>query len=57
MLHAMETAGYLRCEPERVAGRTRKYYRITPSGTQVLERLKDSIRELTGEVLQGDGAP
>lgn len=57
MLHGMEAAGYLRCEPERVAGRMRKYYRITPSGTQALERLRERIRELTGEVLEGDGAP
>jgi DNA-binding PadR family transcriptional regulator len=51
MLHGMEKAGYLRCAQEVVAGRVRKYYRITPEGRRVLAQLQGKIRELTDEVL------
>jgi PadR family transcriptional regulator PadR len=51
MLHAMEKAGYLRSEQEVVAGKVRKYYRITPPGAKVLAQLQEKIRELTHEVL------
>lgn len=51
ILHAMESAGYLVSEPEVVAGKVRRYYRITPVGQEVLEQLRRKVRELSGEVL------
>ena len=51
ILHAMHGAGYLSSESEPVAGKIRRYYRITPSGSVVLEQLRQKVRELTGEVL------
>lgn len=52
ILHAMEQAGYLRCEHAVVDGKARKYYRATAPGKRVLIQLKDRIRELTREVLE-----
>ena len=52
ILHALEKAGHLVSEQAVVEGRMRKYYRITPSGHKVLERLRARIRELTREVLE-----
>ncbi len=54
MLHSMESAGYLLSEQEVVAGKVRRYYRITPTGREVLDQLKIKIQELTSEVL-GNG--
>ncbi|MBL8324438.1 MAG: helix-turn-helix transcriptional regulator [Rubrivivax sp.] len=51
MLHAMERAGYLRCERAVADGKARKYYRATALGKRVLVQLKKRIRELTREVL------
>ena len=50
LLHSMERAGYLTCEPRRVDGRPRKYYTITPRGREVLAEAQQKIGELTGEV-------
>lgn len=55
ILHAMETAGYLASEQENVDGKMRRYYAITPEGLLVLEQLKQKVRELTDEVLEGAG--
>lgn len=51
ILHGMEKARYLRSEQEVVSGKTRKYYRITPTGSKALAKLQERIRELTSEVL------
>ena len=51
VLHGLERAGYLTCEPETVCGKVRKYYFITEEGRAALDRLKPKIRELVGEVL------
>lgn len=51
ILHAMEQASYLSSEQEVVAGKTRKYYHITPMGLKVLGKLREKVRELTNEVL------
>ncbi|MEZ4503163.1 MAG: PadR family transcriptional regulator [Dehalococcoidia bacterium] len=50
LLHSMEHAGYLTCEPRHVDGRPRKYYTITPRGREVLAEAQQKIGELTGEV-------
>lgn len=52
ILHAMEQAGYLRCEHAVGDGKARKYYRATALGKRVLVQLKERIRELTEEVLK-----
>lgn len=52
ILHGLEKAGHLTSEQEAVGGKVRKYYRITPIGRQVLEQLRERIRELTEEVLE-----
>ena len=51
ILHRLEKTGLLFSEQEVAAGKVRKYYRITPSGTKVLKELKAKIAELTDEVL------
>lgn len=51
LLHGLEEAGYLVREEQVVAGKVRKYYRITPEGREALENLKPKIRELVNEVL------
>src|SRR5438552_13943821 len=39
VLHGLEKAGYLACEPQPVNGKVRKYYRATDSGGEALARL------------------
>lgn len=51
ILHSMEEAGYLTSEQETVAGKVRKYYRITEAGRDALTQLRPKVRELVGEVL------
>jgi len=50
LLHSMERAGYLSCEPRHVNGRPRKYYTITRRGREVLAEARPKIAELTDEV-------
>ncbi|HJV59668.1 MAG TPA: PadR family transcriptional regulator [Albitalea sp.] len=57
ILHAMEKARYVQSEQEVVAGKVRKYYRITPAGLQALAMLRERIRELMDEVLDEHPAP
>ena len=57
ILHAMEKAKYLRSEQEVVVGKTRKYYRITATGSKALGKLQERIRELTAEVLDERAVP
>ena len=47
-------AGFLRCDSVVVAGKVRKYYRITPGGRKALTEFKEKIRELVGEALYGE---
>lgn len=51
-LHSLEKDGYLKSEREVVAGKVRRYYRITRSGSELLEKSKDKIRELVEEVMK-----
>lgn len=55
VLHELARAGYLAREDRVVHGKVRKYYRITPLGTQALEEVRVKIAELVAEVLQGEG--
>jgi PadR family transcriptional regulator PadR len=53
IFRGLEDAGFLRSEPVVVAGKVRKYYRITGAGRRALEELKAKIPELVGEALYG----
>ena len=54
ILHALETAGYLRRTAQVVNGRVRKYYRATPAGRRLLARAQAKLVELAHEVLPAD---
>jgi len=51
ILHALETAGYLRRASQVVSGHVRKYYRATPAGRRLLGRAQAQLVELAHEVL------
>ncbi len=55
LLHRLERAGLLSCQVSVVAGRQRKYYRLTPAGAAVLAEARVRLRELVGEVVDGEG--
>lgn len=50
-LHRMEADGLLVSEQRVVEGRTRRVYRATESGNQVLEEERAALKELAREVL------
>lgn len=56
ILHGLEESGYLVSEERLVGGKVRKYYTITDEGRGMLRQARKQIRELTGEVLEGDAA-
>jgi DNA-binding PadR family transcriptional regulator len=51
IFHSLEAQGLLTSEQETVAGKIRKYYRITDRGREALAEVRARIRELVGEVL------
>ena len=55
LLHRLTAAGLVTCESRVVAGRQRKYYRLTPAGAAVLVEARARLRELVGEVVDGQG--
>ncbi len=50
IFHNLEKAELLTVHSETVNGKVRKYYSITPKGTEVLTEAKKKARELTGEL-------
>jgi DNA-binding PadR family transcriptional regulator len=52
ILHALEEKGYLRSREERTGRSARKLYRATPAGRRALERAREKVRELFGELLE-----
>ena len=52
ILHALEDKGYLRSREERSGKTGRRLYRATPAGRRALERAKEKVRELFGELLE-----
>lgn len=50
ILHALEKEGLLSCYEENVAGKIRKYYKITDMGSSELENARRYLRELSKEV-------
>ena len=55
ILHGLEKDGYLMSEERVVKGKVRKYYTITEAGSQALVEAREKIKELVGEVLDGEG--
>ncbi len=55
LLHGLERRGYLVSTKERVGARFRRVYRATPEGERALAAAKDRVRELFGELFEGDG--
>lgn len=55
ILHSLAKTGYLVREDRVVNGKVRKYYAITDVGRTALAATRDKIRELVGEVLEGQG--
>lgn len=56
ILHGLSEAGYLAVTSRTVAGKVRKYYRITPRGRAALAEVRPRILELVQEVVH-DVAP
>jgi DNA-binding PadR family transcriptional regulator len=54
ILHGMERQGYLRSRVSLHAGRTRRMYRVTPSGRKALVTARKRVRELFGEMFDHD---
>lgn len=55
ILHALEEDGLLAVEERVVEGKRRKYYRTTEAGDAALAEARVKMRELVGEVLEGEG--
>ena len=54
LLHRMETRGHLKSFEKREDGRVRRFYRATAHGRAALARAKDKVRELFGELFEGE---
>jgi PadR family transcriptional regulator, regulatory protein PadR len=50
MLHALERRGYLRSREKRMGRTARRLYRATPQGRAALDKAKEKLKELVGEV-------
>jgi PadR family transcriptional regulator, regulatory protein PadR len=54
LLHGLEKKGYLRASAERKGKSFRKVYRATPLGRKALKVAKSKVRELFGELIEGE---
>ncbi len=54
-LHKMEREGLLEREERVEGGKVRKYYAATEEGRQALSGIRNTIRELYREVVEGEG--
>ena len=50
LMHGLERAGLLRSSLQRVEGRRRRLYRITPAGKRALEKARVKVEELYNEL-------
>lgn len=50
LLHGLERGGLLRSRYDRVAGRRRRLYRITPNGRKALDKARAKVDELYREL-------
>ena len=51
-LAKLEKSGYLTCRACTVNHKQRKYYRITPAGSDLLEQMRSKIKELYDQVIE-----
>jgi len=56
MLHALEAAGHLTSTDDVVAGKRRKYFRITPRGRKLLAEARTKLQELVSEIIDDKDA-
>jgi PadR family transcriptional regulator PadR len=54
MLHALERKGYLKSQAQGHGPKARRVYRATPKGRRALAAAKDRMRELFGELVEGN---
>jgi PadR family transcriptional regulator, regulatory protein PadR len=54
ILHGLERRGYLKSKEERSGKSIRRLYRITASGRRALKTAKLRVRELFGELIEGN---
>lgn len=50
LMHGLERAGLLKSSMQRVEGRCRRLYRITPAGKRALEKARVQVDELHEEL-------
>jgi DNA-binding PadR family transcriptional regulator len=50
LLHGMERSGLLKTVSGNVGGRARRVYRITPEGKKALNKAREKVDELHGEL-------
>src|SRR5208283_2300959 len=53
LLHGLEKKGYLKAKELRKGKSLRKVYRATPLGRKALRAAKSKVRELFGELIEG----
>lgn len=56
MLHGLERKGYLRSSRQTTGRRQRRVYEITDQGRDALADARTKVRELFGELFEGDDA-
>jgi DNA-binding PadR family transcriptional regulator len=54
LLHGLERRGFLRSSPQRSGSRSRRTYRATPRGRRALREAREKVRELFGELFEGE---
>ncbi|OGW54615.1 MAG: PadR family transcriptional regulator [Thermodesulfovibrio sp. RBG_19FT_COMBO_42_12] len=52
ILHKLEQEKLLTSYPEKISGKIRKYYKITPKGDRMLSKIREKIKELVDEVME-----
>lgn len=52
MLHGMVKRGYLKASEEREGRVVRRFYSATPKGRKALDRAREKVRELFGELIE-----
>ncbi|MFZ0302950.1 MAG: PadR family transcriptional regulator [Terracidiphilus sp.] len=50
LMHGLERAGLLRSSMQRMEGRRRRLYKITPAGKRALEKAREKVDELHDEL-------
>ena len=50
LMHGLEHAGLLKSSLQRMEGRRRRIYRITPAGKRALEKAREKVDELHHEL-------